>query len=126
MLYTTYFKNMQYLPAYTIKIVVSIFPPREMKINNTSVFHALNLASDKDDFKNYKNNSISFEKYIENYIYKLENETMSATMIKNIVLAIKKGKDIALVCYEKDYLTCHRYYLAKYIKDKYNVEWKEL
>ena len=126
MLYTTYFKNMCNLPEGTIKIIVSLYPPKEININNIHTFHVTNLAADEDDFERHKRNVISFEKYIENYIHKLENHIYSIKIIKNIVLALQKGKDIAFVCYEKELEKCHRYYLAKYIEDKYNIEWKEL
>lgn len=126
MLYTTYFKNMSNLPDKTIKILVSLFPPKEINIDNTNVFHVPNLSADKDDFERYKKNVISFEKYIENYMNKLENHIHSIKIIKNIVLALQEGKDIAFICYEKELTKCHRYYLAKYIEDKYNIEWKEL
>jgi hypothetical protein len=117
---------MSKLPVNTIKIVMSIFPPKEINIDNLRVFYAINLAVDKEDFKNYKNNIITFEKYIENYKYKLDTDIMTIKMINNMVLALREGKDIAFISYEKNYLKCHRYYLAKYIEEKYNIEWKEL
>ena len=125
MLYTTYFGNMYKLPEKTITIIISLYLPKGFIIN-CNIFHRTELSPDKNDFINYKKKLISFAEYIEKYTQKLINNYDSTKLINLIASGLLNGRDVAFVCYEKDYLTCHRYFLAKYIEKKYGIEWKEI
>jgi uncharacterized protein (DUF488 family) len=113
------------LPEKTITIIISLYLPKGFIIN-CNIFHRTELSPDKNDFINYKKKLISFAEYIEKYTQKLINNYDSTKLINLITSGLLNGKDVAFVCYEKDYLTCHRYFLAKYIEKKYGIEWKEI
>ena len=44
--------------------------------------------------------------------------------LDKLYLKLSQGEDYALICYEKDYIHCHRYLIAKYLESK-GIEWKE-
>ena len=125
MIYTTYFSNMYKLPEKTITIIISLYIPKGFIID-CNIFHRTELSPDKNDFINYKKKLISFDEYIEKYTQKLINNYESIKLINLIASGLSNGKDVTFVCYEKDYLTCHRYFLAKYIEEKYGIDWKEI
>mgnify|MGYP002507834462 CR=1 FL=1 len=44
--------------------------------------------------------------------------------MQSLLKYLQAGGDLILICYEKDYLHCHRYLLAKWFIEQ-GIEWKE-
>jgi uncharacterized protein (DUF488 family) len=45
--------------------------------------------------------------------------------LDGLLTELKNGKDICLICYEKDYVHCHRYLIAQWVAE-HGIEWTEL
>ncbi len=126
MLYTTYYNNMKNLPQDYIKIIISLYPPKWIKIDNSkNIFHSLSLAPNPNDFNEFQKTK-NYDAYFSKIIQKIQLDINSIDLINNILIALSHNKNIVLICYEKDYTQCHRYLLAKYLKETYNIEWQEI
>jgi uncharacterized protein YeaO (DUF488 family) len=123
MLYTTYFNRINKLPEETIKLIITRFPPKWFDINQyKNTYICKELSPSKEVLLKYKQDN-NWDEYV-NAFYEQLNTTMKNTFNK-LLKALQDGKDFALICYEKDYVHCHRYLLAqKYVEQ--NIEWKEI
>lgn len=129
MLYTSYISNLDKIPKDAIKLIITRYPPKDLNILKYNNIHIVTeLSPSKELLNEYKSSNETLEDW-DKYIVKFSNEIITrADMIESIekiVRGLNKGLDIYLICYEKNYIRCHRFLLAKYIQLKFNIEWKE-
>jgi hypothetical protein len=67
----------------------------------------------------------NWEEYVEAFYKQFNSDDLIKEKYNKLMKSLKSGKDFALICYEKDYIHCHRYLLAqKFIEQ--GIEWKEI
>jgi len=124
MLYTTYLYKLKTLSRDTIKLLIMRFQPK-ININNyNNLYSAKSLSPSQDLLLQYKKDN-DWKNYTNNFINEMKNrKDMIASLIKikNYLIA---NNDLILICYEKDYLHCHRYLIAQYLQ-QFNINWKEI
>lgn len=126
MLYTTYLANISNLDDDMRKILVTRWKPRKgIDIDKYNLEWKPELAPSDILLSKYKNAAMTKQEMFEEYKSNLENKLPSLRIVESIVEDIESGKDVVLICYEKDVFDCHRSVLADYISKKYNIEYKE-
>ena len=126
MLYTTYFSKMNKLPKDCINLIITRFPPKWLDVNKLDKTIVIKkLSPYESTLLQYKKDN-DWDKYVVNFTKQMKNGADMITTLEKIAKQVSDGKDIALICYEKDYIHCHRYLLAQKLKDDYGIEWKEL
>ena len=125
MLYTTYFHKLNQIPDETKKIIITRFPPKWLDISKyPNTFIVKELAPYAETLLDYKKDN-DWDKYVERFNLQMIEDITMNDMLNKIYLYLSKGKNYALICYEKDYTKCHRYLIAKYLESK-GIEWKEI
>ena len=125
MLYTTYFAKIDKVPDDYIKLIVTRFPPKWLDISkypNTYIIKALS-PSQKLLLKYKKDNN--WDEYVSTFIYEMKNRQDMVNILSKLSKALHKGKNICLICYEKDYKHCHRSLLGQYFEEE-GIEWEEI
>lgn len=82
------------------------------------------LAPSKALLLAYKNNH-DWSYYTKQFTYEMQHRKDLYDKINSLNKYLKKGNNVCLICYEKDYLHCHRYLLAQYFINK-GIKWKEI
>jgi uncharacterized protein YeaO (DUF488 family) len=125
MLYTTYFNKINKLPEEVIKLIITRFPPKWFDINKyKNTYLCKELAPSKEILLKYKEDN-NWEEYVEAFYKQFNSDELIKEKYNKLMKSLKSGKDFALICYEKDYIHCHRYLLAqKFIEQ--GIEWKEI
>lgn len=125
MLYTTYISNMKKIPGGVKKILVVRIPPNSFDFEkHNDVLHMPELSPSKRLLLDYKYSedwnyfAIRFKREME------KREDMREALIQ-LEEDLRKGKDICLVCFEKEHKYCHRYLIAQWAIDK-KIIWEEL
>jgi len=117
---------MNNLPEDTIKIIVSLYPPKGIKIrNDLNIFHSPILAPDDETLKTYKKDK-DWEKYTEKLITKITSDPEALALLEKVAYAVRHDKNVVFICYEKDYIHCHRHLLAQLMKRLYDIDFTEL
>jgi uncharacterized protein YeaO (DUF488 family) len=123
-LYTTYFSKMNKIPDHCIKFIITRFPPKWLNISKyPGTFIVKALSPSQTLLLEYKQNN-DWDWYMEEFKKEMQGMNMMATL-KQLEEALRVGKDICLICYEKDYTRCHRSILGQYFQNK-GFQWKEL
>lgn len=108
MIYTTYFSKLKYLPSNITPISISRFPPK-----GVNILEYKTLAPSPELLRSYKATG-DWAAYVSTY----DNSVLSKLNPHQVVddlLSLAKTADIALVCFEKDYLHCHRHLVAEWL-----------
>lgn len=109
-IYTSYFGNMRNLPKDIVPIAVSAFVPKGfIGIRLTSLAPTTSLLE-----KYKRGDGMSFALYQQEYKSLILDAQNADNLIARI-LRLSQGKDVALLCYEKDPLECHRSILAQWL-----------
>lgn len=72
----------------------------------------------------YKNNMATKEEIFSNFKEQLQKEP-ALSSVNKIINKLKEGKDVYIICGEKNLCDCHRRILAKHISEIAKIEWKE-
>jgi len=108
MIYTSYFAKLKALPENIVPVAICAKTP-----DWYTGLHYKNLAPSYEIFMNWRKNhneeyyTSRFESEILKYLY-------TDTVI-NYLNRLTKGKDIALICYEKPTDFCHRHLVANWL-----------
>lgn len=112
MIYTSYFGNMKRLSSNCIPIAISATIP-----DGINCLHLKKLAPSYDNLMQYRKDN-NWANYSERY----KKETLSKFKSQDIIDEINSligdtatGKDIVLLCYEKNSKVCHRSLVADFL-----------
>lgn len=109
MIYTTYFAKLRKLPTDIVPISISRFPPKNVHVHECKL-----LAPSPQLLRSYKATG-DWNAYVTTY-----NNTVLSTLSPHGLIEslkiISNGQNFALVCFEKDYLHCHRSLVAEWLK----------
>jgi uncharacterized protein YeaO (DUF488 family) len=100
-----------------IRILITRYWPRGIKKENFDKWYK-ELSPSKNLLKNYKEGRIDFqlfEKLFRNEI--MENKNI-IDICKNIAKEAVNGKEVTLLCYEKDESNCHRKSIRKLCEEE--------
>jgi len=120
-IYTSYFGNLKEIKKRDI-LPLSIAVVNPKYISGVSQFHY--FCPPYKLVQAAKSGDISRERY--DVVY---NEQLSRLKIKDILKdlnTISDGRDVALLCYEKDRNECHRDNVAKWIENESGIIVEEL
>lgn len=114
-IYTSYFGNARKLNEAGIRIIsVALWKPRYMSVPMlASVTPTRYMLSDK----------CSHDEYLKRYDEILGNQ--DANQIVERITNLSDGHDVALCCYEKPGVFCHRHILARWITDNTGIDVEE-
>lgn len=108
-IYTTYFARVASLPSTIEPVAICLFP-----VQGWNHHVCRQLAPIQVVFTRYKQ-SHNFEEFAEDFIETtLSNVTFEGVMRRLTEYA--DGKDVALVCYEKNPYECHRSIVAEWFR----------
>ena len=93
------------------RILITRYWPRGIKKEHFDRWHK-ELSLSRDLLKKYKNNKIDFQTFERLFLEEIEKSN-AIDICKEIVNKNMKGKNITLLCYEKDEEICHR----KFVKN---------
>lgn len=118
-IYTTYFARVSKLPENVVPIAICGGIPKWW-----TGLTFKELAPKKWFFDIWKENGDN-DFYIDKYNSCVLNIYQAADIVEQL-WQLSRGKDVALVCYEKDGKFCHRHLVAKWLrKNGYECEeWK--
>ena len=124
MLYTTYISNMRNLPEGKY-VLITRWAPKSLDLSKFDDAIWLSILAPPDSLlAQYKNGAMTKVEMLNKYKEHLNTISISETIL-SLVDEVLQGKDVFLICYEKEVFDCHRSVLAQYISDKYNIPWKE-
>lgn len=126
MLYTTYshYTILNKLSDDMRKILIMRWVPKFLDTSKYNLEHEPNLAPSSLLLARYKDGQINTNEFFE--LFKdemLEEEFQKA--INSVKEDLDKGKDVVLICCEKDRFTCHRHVIATILSEQ-GYECKEL
>ena len=103
-----------------IKLVLTRFPPKWFNVSQyPNTYICKDLAPSIETLLLYKNNN-NWEEYKENFLKEMENNKTLEKLLKSL----QNDKNYALICYEKDFLHCHRSLIAELLVSQ-GVKWQE-
>lgn len=108
-IYTTYFAKTKFLTEDVVPIAICAKLPR-----GYNGLQYKKLAPKYETLTNYKNDG-DWERYDEEYTRTILDQ-LNPDAVINDLRKLSQGKDIALVCYEKDQKECHRGLVAEWLK----------
>lgn len=111
MLYTTYLSNVKNLPDNedVVKILITRFRPTStFKPEKYNLIWRPPLAPSEHLFARYKEGTMSWSEFRETYIEQASTSKEFEKSFYEIKKYIEEGKDVFLICYEKDDMQCHR------------------
>lgn len=115
MIYTSYLANKS-IPKRAIKTMVTRYVPKSVRVS--SIRWNPQLAPEEDLLKEYKNGNISWEDYRIQFLeYARNNESFNYTL-QCIINCSEGGRDVYLLCYEKDDSKCHRSLIREILIEK--------
>lgn len=115
MLYTSYIGNLDKIyDIDTIFLIVTRVNPKITKYSN--VHHVPELSPSPELFKRAKYEGLEYSEYFQMYTDQMPDMKED---IEKIVNFVKSGRDVVLLCYEKEPEFCHRKILAEHIRDNY-------
>lgn len=108
-IYTTYFARVRQLPSSIVPVAICLYPPDWWQGQTCR-----QLAPVQMIFQQYKA-SHDFEDFAQRYICTTLRST-TFPYSQNYLERCSEGKDVALVCYEKNPFECHRSIVAEWFK----------
>lgn len=125
MLYTSYISNMKNLPEGKM-ILITRWAPKSLDLSKFDDAQWISSLAPTDRLlASYKNGTMTKVDMLNRYKEYLTNSLAVNEILLNIANEVKEGKNVYLICYEKEPFDCHRSVLAQYISEKYNIPWKE-
>ena len=116
-IYTTYFGNLRKIPKDIIPIAICAKPP----VGYTGI-HFKSLCPSYTAFQAYKSDK-DFETFRQNYYSDVLAYQDADYLVTGVFQKVSYGKDVALVCFEKNPKECHRSILAEWLgRYGYHVE----
>jgi uncharacterized protein (DUF488 family) len=113
-IYTSYFAKIKALEKNGIvPIGISLYPPKWFDGNNIKflapTYRTFSAKTQEEYIKLYHNDVL---------------KKLDIKLLKDIMLQMSKGRDIALLCFESPADFCHRHLLADFLNKKYgyNIE----
>ena len=122
---TSYFANFKKLDrSKYIGVSIALYTP-------DSIFHhILDFAPSKSLLMRYKQGLVNEEQYTKEYTEQLDELFDDGSMVNTLSYLnnLEKGfnKEIILLCYEGKGKFCHRHILSKYIKEKFDLDIREI
>lgn len=114
-IYTSYFGNARKLNEAGIRIIsVALWKPRFMNVP---------LLAGVTPTRYMLSDECSHDEYLKRYDEILRNQ--DANQVVERIMYLSDGQDVALCCYEKPGVFCHRHILAKWITDNTGIEVEE-
>jgi uncharacterized protein YeaO (DUF488 family) len=111
MLYTTYLSNIKNLPDNedVVKILITRFrPTTTFNPKKYNLIWRPSLAPSEYIFARYKDGLMNWQEFREEYIEQASTSSEFEKSFYEIKEYLDEGKDVFLICYEKDDLQCHR------------------
>ena len=127
MLYTTYLSNIKNLPndESIVKILITRFrPTTTFNPQKYNLLWRPGLAPSESTFTKYKDGTINWSEFRDEYIEQANCSAVFEDSYYEVVDYLEEGKDVFLICYEKNDLECHRSILRE-IFNCNNIECKE-
>lgn len=107
-------------------LVISRFPPKWLDIRRDKrLSHITDFAPYKEILLDYKRTG-DWNTYVKRFNQQMNEDPEFKRLANNLVKALKSGKKYCLICFEKDYLHCHRYLIVKWLEENYGVKWEEI
>lgn len=128
MIYTTYLAKLNKIPEESYKIIIARYLPRSFDINKYhKTYHCSELSPSAELLRKYKEKEIEWSEFERLYTEEITNNDEVMKIIENMIEVSERiGRDIYLICYEKDNNECHRSLLSKYIREQYKVKCEEV
>ena len=124
-LYTSYFSSKK---SQGIKIAVVRFKPDWLDFKDDNIIHFEELSPSKELFMKHKrlcsviDNEQAWAYFVGGFNCEIKTKQYMEEYIDKVRTILDSGKDVTLICYEKDSNRCHRSLLAKYFEALgYNV-----
>ena len=121
MLYTSYLSKLNKLSDDSVKILIMQWKGK-LDLSKYNLIWKPELSP--IGLSDFKNNIETKEKVFLDFKEQLKREP-SLTAINEIIDMLKEGKDVYLICCEKQLCDCHRRIVAQHISEIANIEWKE-
>lgn len=117
-LYLSYYGRQR--KAKGLIVSVSRFPPAEAR--DYSDYMPIDLGPSEELLSDWKHKRIPWATFTKRYYNEIGNSPKAMKALKTIQSALRKGKDITIMCHEvKGH--CHRYLIGELFKGlKYKVE----
>jgi uncharacterized protein YeaO (DUF488 family) len=119
-LYSTYISNIKNLTKEQqdqVLIIARYFKPGKFKKD-------IRLCPSDELLRAIKSGEIDWDEYEVYFKEEMQKDPM-LTALRQLYKRLKSGEDIILVCYEKDYMQCHRRLIGEFLK-QFGVEYHEL
>ena len=117
--FTSFFGNSKNLLQYKVRMVsIAIFQPRFMKAEQRDIY--AKLAPTAAMLNGVKNKTMGSAEYREKYDAILSK--LDPKEVYSELAAFGKGKDVAILCYEKLPDTCHRHYVTEWLEKGTGIE----
>lgn len=125
-LYTTYLSKAKKIPEAAVKIIIMREPPFNV-LKYPQFVWMPDLAPSTELLWDYKSGEITWHDFTDRYMDEIKANNINVTSCEDSILSnLQEGRDVYLICCEKDSEHCHRTVYAKYFKNSYNVEWEEM
>ena len=126
MLYTTYISRIKDISDDARKIIVMRYMPKSLKDPKYNLEWMPYLAPQDMILNKYKSGAITFNELLEEFNTYLDSNKLVKQLIEDIKKDLSKGKDIYLICCEKNHFECHRTHLLRHICDGFGYEGGEM
>ena len=111
-IYTSYWGNAKNIKAAGIMLIgINRYPPKFIK----DVTNYAALAPSKELLTAAKTDATMTDKKFREIFYKEILSKLNPTEVVNRLLEIGRGRDIAILCYEKPPDFCHRHLVAEWL-----------
>lgn len=122
---TTYLSKVDQIPDDYEILLISRILPKYFRMDRGNMYRVLEFAPSKGLLFSYRRNP-DWARYTLLFNREKALDKKYREYIDRLAVAVNSGKKFALVCYEKDYLNCHRSLVAEDIKRRYNINWEEM
>jgi uncharacterized protein YeaO (DUF488 family) len=119
MLYTSYLAKLSKLPDEGTKILVTRWKPRNtIDISKYNIEWSPSLAPSELLLAKYKDGSISFQQFREMFKEEKINRPDFIEALNELKTLLEDGQDVYILCYEKDYHSCHRTIIREMLEEE--------
>lgn len=125
MLYTSYIAKLNKLPQDTIKMLVTRFPPKWLNIKEYNKLYSIQELAPSQELLLQLKKDNDWNNYVTRFHDEIESRDDMKQALNSLLKYLKQDKDVILVCFEKDYLHCHRSLLGEWVSNQ-GIEWKEI